>query len=133
MGSKTDYLENKVLDHIFGKSSFTQPTIYVALYTVTPSDSGGGTEVSGGSYARKQTAASDWNPAASGSMSNVNDITFATATADWGTIVAFALLDAASSGNMLYWGAVSPSKDVDSGDTAKFAGGTPGDLVITED
>ena len=76
-GSKSDYAELKVLELLVGKTAFSTPTAYVALYTATPSDSGGGTEVSGGSYARKSTAGSDWNAAASGSISNANAITFA--------------------------------------------------------
>ena len=52
----SDYLEDKVLEHVFGGNAFTAPsTLYVALFTVAPSDTGGGTEVSGGAYAR-QTA-----------------------------------------------------------------------------
>jgi len=129
-GSKSDYLENKVLDHVFGKSSYTAPTIYVALFTAAPTDAGGGTEVSGGSYARVETEAADWNTASGGATSNANEITFPEATEDWGEVVAFALFDAASGGNMLYWGDLSANKTVNSGDTAKFAAG---DLDVTED
>ena len=130
MGSKANYLENEILDHIFGKGAYTPPTIYVALYTVTPSDSAPGTEVSGGSYARKATVAGNWNVAASGATANGAELAFVTATGDWGTVVAFALMDAVSGGNMLYWGAVTPNKDIDNGDTARFAAG---ELDITED
>ena len=54
MAAFSDYLENKVLGHVFGGTAYTAPTtLYVALYTVAPSDTGGGTEVSGGGYARQ--------------------------------------------------------------------------------
>ena len=134
-GSKANYLELEILDHIFGKGSYTPPTIYVALYTVAPTDSTSGTECTGGSYARKSTAAGDWNTASTGGddkgiIDNANDITFVEATASWGTVVAFALMDAASGGNMLYWGDLTESKAIGSGDTAKFAAG---DLDIKED
>lgn len=129
-GSKADYLENELLDHVFGKGSYTPPTIYIALFTVAPTDVGGGTEVTGGSYARKQTAAGDWNAAASGAIDNANELAFVQATGDWGTVVAFALFDAASSGNMLYWGDLSSLKAINTGDTAKFAAG---EIDITED
>ena len=54
MGSFTDYLENKVLDHVVGKTSFTMPAVVaVALFTAAPSDAGGGTEVTNANnYAR---------------------------------------------------------------------------------
>lgn len=133
MGSFSDYAENAVLDNIVGKTQFTKPTAYVALFTATPSDSGGGTEVSGGSYARKSTAAGDWNAAAAGSSSNANAITFVTATASWGTVTHFGVFDAATTGNLLWWGTITTSKTIGNGDTASFAGGTPGTLVVTLD
>ena len=132
-GSKSDYLENKILDHVIGGVGFIAPTfLYVALYTVAPTDSGGGTEVTGGSYARKLVVnnLAQWPAAVGGAKSNANAITFITATANWGTIVAFALFDAGSGGNMLYWGDLVVSKVINSGDTAKF---NAGDIDVTED
>jgi len=132
-GSKSDYLENKVLDHVLGGGDFTRPaTVYIALYTVAPSDSGGGTEVSGGSYARAAVTnnSTNWPAASAGAKSNGTAITFATATANWGTVVAFAIFDAASAGNMLYWGDLTTSKAINNGDTASFP---VGDIDITED
>lgn len=129
--SKSDYAENKINDHIVGKTSFTMPTnVYVALYTVAPSDSGGGTEVTGGSYARKQTVGADWNASSGGSISNANAITFVTATASWGTVTHFGVFDASTAGNLLFWAPLTASKTVGSGDTASFAAGA---LVHTED
>ena len=56
MAGFSDYLEDKVLDHVFGGVAYTQPTKHVALYTVAPTDTGGGTEVTGGAYARQSVA-----------------------------------------------------------------------------
>jgi len=106
-GSKSDFLENKLLDHVVGNQAYTAPTnIHVALFTVAPTDSGGGTEVTGGSYARVQVTNNNTNfpNASSGLKQNGTAITFAQASADWGTIVAFGLFDASTSGNLLYWG-----------------------------
>lgn len=129
MGSKSDYLEDKILNHVLRNVAYTSPSsVYVALFTVTPSDSGGGTEVSGGAYAR--TAGTFGAPSPSGTTSNSSDVTFPTATADWGTIVAFGIFDASSAGNLLYWGAVSPTRVVSNGVTAKFVAAS---LVVTED
>ena len=128
--SKSDYLENAINNHIVGKTSFSMPTAYVALYTAAPSDAGGGTEVTGGSYARKSTAGADWSTSSGGSISNANAITFATASASWGTVTHFGVFDAASSGNLLFWAALTASKTIGSGDTASFAAGS---LVHTED
>jgi hypothetical protein len=128
MGSKSDYLENKVLDHALGTAAFTIPTnVFTGLFTVTPSDAGGGTEVTGGSYARQDT---NFSAAAAGATSNSGVVTYPTATADWGTVVAFGVYDAVSAGNLLYWGAISPTKTIQTGDTASFATSA---LTITED
>jgi len=131
MGGFSDYLENKILDHIFGKGSYTPPVIYVALSTSDPTDDGSGiAEPSGNAYARRQTSASDWNAATSGSLDNASDITFGQATGNWGTITHFALFDAVTGGNMLAHGELSQPKAIGSSDTAKFEAG---DLNISLD
>ena len=128
MSGFSDYLEDKVLDHVFGGNAYTAPTtLYVALYTVAPSDTGGGTEVSGGAYAR-QTAAftvSGTNPT---TATNSAAIEYPTATADYGTVVAVGILDASSSGNLLAYSTLDSSKVVSSGDVFRF---NAGDLDIT--
>lgn len=130
MGSLSDYAETHILDHTTGKTAYTKPTAYVALYTAAPSDSGGGTEVSGSNYSRVTTAGADWNAASSGSTSNANVITFATPSGSWGTVTHFGIFDAATTGNLLWWGALTTSKTIGSGDTASFAAGA---LTLTLD
>lgn len=131
MGSFSDYLEDKLLDHTVGKASFTMPSVWIALSTADPLDDGSGmAEPGAGSYARKSTAAGDWNSASGGAIDNANDITFVEATASWGTITHFALFDALTVGNMLAHGTLGTPKAIGSGDTAKFAAG---DLDITLD
>lgn len=134
MGSFTDYLENALLDHVFGTGagkslSYTQPDKYIALCTVSVTDTATGstiTEPSSPSYARKimQT----WDAASAGATENTNAITFAQATANWGTILDFAICDAITAGNVIAYGSLTVSKSVASGDTPKFASG---DLDIT--
>ena len=117
-----DYLEDEVLDHIFGKGAYTAPTIYIALSTADPTDDASGiAEPSGGSYARKVTSGATWAAASGGAMSNAAAIEFTQASGDWGTITHFAGYDAASGGNMLFHGALTSPMDVDSGDTVSFA------------
>lgn len=131
--SFSDFLELELLDHIFLTGSYSQPSnIYIALCKSTIQDNDTGStlpsEVSGGSYARKSCGT--WDTAASGSTKNGVAITFAQATADWGTVTDFAIVDASSNGNLLAYGKLTTSKTVASGDTAKFA---TGDLKITCD
>jgi len=134
MGSFADFWGNEILDHLFGKGVYNPPTIYVGLSTADPLDTGAGlAEPVGNGYARVQTAAVDWNVAAAGANSNANDIEFPQASGAWGTITHFALFDAAAAGNMLSHSILTLEKTIDNGDTAKFAGGTPGELVNTLD
>lgn len=126
-GSFSDFTEAKVLDHLFGATSYTPPvTLYMALFTVAPSDSGGGTEVTGGSYARVAVTNNTTNfPNATGTSptakANGTVITFPTASGSWGTCVAFGIFDASTSGNLIAWADLTANKTVGSGDTASFA------------
>lgn len=123
MGSLSNYLELKLLDHFLKTTSLTVPTnIYVALSTADPGESGSGlAEPSGGSYAR--VAHNTWAAAAARATSNSNTITFPTATGSWGTITHWALFDASTSGNMLAYGSLSVSNSVVSGNIVTFAAG----------
>lgn len=106
--SFSDYAENKVLDHINGKTSFTMPaTPFLALCTSVPTDASTGTtivEANYTGYARKAVAGSDWNAASAGSATSANSLAFAACTLGSSTIIGWAYCDAATVGNMLYWG-----------------------------
>ncbi len=128
-GSFGDALENKILDHILKTTPFVVPAdIYIELYTVAPSDAGGGTPAVGGSYARKIN--NSWDGAAGGATANTGAITFVQATGDWGEIVAFALFDAITAGNFLAWADLTVNKSILNGDTAEFAAGEL-DITLT--
>ena len=112
MAGFSDYLENKVLEHVFENSAYTAPsTLYAALFTVAPSDTGGGTEVSGGGYVRKTAAftVSGTNPT---TATNGSAIEYPTATGNYGTVVAVGVFDASSSGNLLAYANLDSSKVV---------------------
>lgn len=132
MGSFTDFLELKLLDHVFGAAAYTAPaTLYVALSTTTITDAGGNmTEPVGNAYARVAVTnnATNWPAASAGAKSNGTAINFPTATGSWGTIIDFAIMDAASAGNMLGYGTLTTAKAITTGDTPSFA---VGDLDIT--
>jgi len=132
MAGFSDYLELELLDHVFGGSDYARPaTLYVALFTAAPSDSGGGTEVSGNNYSRASVTNNSTNfPAASaGSKSNGTAITFATPSGSWGTVTHAAIFDASTSGNQLGWCSIT-SQSISSGNTVSIAIGA---LTITLD
>ena len=129
MAGFSDYLEDKVLDHVFGGSAYTAPsTLYVALFTAAPSDTGGGTECSGGSYARKSMPAMTVSGTSPTTATNGAAVEFATATGAWGTVTHVGIYDASSSGNLLCWAALTTPKAVTSGDVFRF---NAGELDIT--
>lgn len=123
MSAMSDYLEAEIRKHIFRTGSFTKPSaLYVALFTAAPNDAGGGTEVSGGSYARVQRDPADANWTAASGTNGLTDnaaaITFPAPTADWGQVTHFGIFDASSSGNLLFHGAITTPKTVNNGDPA---------------
>jgi hypothetical protein len=134
MSSFGDFLENELLDHVWGNAAYAAPaTLYLALSTSDPLDDGSGiTEPAGGSYARLGVAnnATNWPAASGGSKSNGQDFTFVTATASWGVISHMAIFDAGAGGNMLAHANLTTSKTIDNGDTVIFE---TGNLTITLD
>lgn len=134
MSAMSDFLEVEIRKHVFRTGSYTKPTVLaVALYTAAPGDAGGGTEVTGGAYARVQRDPLDANwtgaSATDGLTDNAAALTFPTPTANWGLVTHFAILDATSAGNFLFTGALTASKTINNGDPAPaFA---IGDLDVT--
>ena len=121
MAELSDYLENKILDHVLRNVSYTSPTtVYVGLFTTDPTDAGSGTEVSGGSYARQILSVTT---ATAGIVTSSGDVTFPQATASWGTISHIGLLDAITSGNLLMHTALTTSRAIESGDILKISSG----------
>ena len=97
MASFSDYTENLVLNWLFTANSATRPTAwYVGLFTSAPSDTGGGTEVSGSGYARTATGV------------------------NWGAIGWAAIFDASSGGNMLAWAPLTTSRTINDGDVFRI-------------
>lgn len=126
--SMSNYLENKLLDHTLRNVSYTPAAqVYIALFTSDPSEDNLGTEVSGGGYSRKLIS---FNAAGSGIITNSTDIIFDIASANWGNISHVAIFDSLSAGNMLYYGALTTAKTINSSDQLKIVSG---DLSISLD
>lgn len=135
MTAASNYLENKVLDHVLKNTAYTQPSnLYLGLFTNTSGNAAANLEAgtltdevstSGTAYARMTVA---FSAASGGTSATSATVTFATATAAWGTITHVAILDNATSGNVLFWGAVTTAKAIDSGDTFQI---TSGNLSIS--
>lgn len=96
---------------------------YIGLFTAAPGEGGGGTEVTGGSYARPLMAFAGATTDGGGvtTAANSAEVLFTTATADWGTVTHFAIFDAVSAGNMLWHGPLTTARTVLNGDQFRFA------------
>lgn len=129
MAAMTDYLEEALLNHVLSDGgSFTQPDTYVALYTVAPTDSTAGTEVTGGNYARQQVLPAAWSDPSAGVQGETDNeaaVEFPVATVQWSggaAVVAVGILDSLAAGNLLLYGDLDDqSKVVGVGDQFTFA------------
>ena len=119
MAEMSTYPENALINATLRNTSYTSPAaVYVGLYTSDPTDANTGTEVSGGSYTR--TAVTMGSPT-DGVSTNTAAVEFPQASGSWGTVGWIGILDATSSGNLLYHTALDTSKTISSGDIFKIA------------
>lgn len=122
MAEMSNYLENALINATLRNTSYTSPsTVYVGLFTTDPTDAGTGTEVTGGSYAR---VAVTFGAPSNGVSTNSGAVEFAQATASWGTVTHIGILDALTTGNLLYHSPLDVSKAIDNGDIFKIAIGS---------
>lgn len=126
MSQISNYLENKLVDHALGTTTYTKPTtVYVALYTASPTDADSGTEVSGSGYARQ---AATWSIGTNGASSNAATLTFTASGGTFGTVSHIGIRDASTSGNLLFWAALTASKTIADGESLVF---NAGDITVT--
>jgi hypothetical protein len=135
MSAASNYLENKVLDHVLTATAYSAPsTRYLALFTNTSGNAAANLEAgtltdeisaSGTAYVRK---AATFAAASSGTSATNATVTFDAATANWGTVTHVAVMDASTGGNVLFWGAVTTPKTIETGDTFQVSSGN---LTIT--
>ena len=122
MSSFSDYTENLVLNWLLTTNAATRPTAwYVGLFTAAPSDTGGGTEVTGNAYARVATGTISVTGTAPTTATNSAAIEFAAASGgNWGTVTHAAIFDASTGGNMLAWAALTTSRTINDGDVFRI-------------
>ena len=121
MSQLSDWAENAALDWFMGGASPTRPTTrYLALFTAAPNDAGGGTEMSGGGYARQAVTC---GAASGGTCSNSNAPSFTISGVNPAPFTHVGIFDASSGGNLIWHGALTASKDLDDGDSINFAVG----------
>lgn len=135
MAGKSDYLEALILNRCFKGAAIGTMAAgpWISLHTAALVDAGTGAEVTGGAYARKATAVTDWTLSGTSptQVANATAQAFPAPTANWGTVTDVGIWDAATGGNLLYMAALTTSRTINNGDGApSFAIGA---LVFTED
>ena len=134
MSAASNFLENKLLDHTlrYATAPYTGvSTLYLALFNNTSTNALTNLEAgtltdevttSSSAYARQTIT---FAAAASGSSASSATVTFPTATASWGSITHIAVMDGgtAGAGNVLFYGAVTTAKTIDTGDTFQVSSG----------
>lgn len=132
MSAASNYLENKVLDHVLGEGArdFTSPgTLYLALFTNASTNAASNLEAgtltdevstSGTAYTRQTV---NFSSAVNGTASTDGTVTWSTATGNWGTVTHVAVMDGGTvgSGNVLFYGALTSSKVIETGDTFQIS------------
>lgn len=128
MSAMSDYLENKLLDHILGTTAYTAPSaVYLGLSIASMGENAGGTELSGNGYARVAVA---FDAASGGTTDNTAVVDFPanSGSSNWGAVAYWSLWDASTGGNMLLHGAFTSAKTIEVNDVLRVAAG---DLDIT--
>ena len=126
MSAMSDYLENKILDHVLRNTAYTSPTtVYIGLSTGSFGDDNSGTELTGNNYSRVSIA---FDAASSGTTDNTSNVEFAAASGSWGSVGFYGLFDASTSGTLLIHGAFSSAKTIATGDILRI---NAGELDIT--
>lgn len=127
MSAMSDYLENKLLDHILGTTAYTAPSaVYLGLSIASMGENAGGTELSGNGYARVAVA---FDAASGGTTDNTAVVDFPACTgSNWGAVAYWSIWDASTGGNMLLHGAFTSAKTIEVNDVLRVAAG---DLDIT--
>ena len=117
------YTENALLNHLFrGQAYTTLGTLYLGVGKSAPNEAGTGfTEPTAPSYARYEITSNttNWTEPISGSLSNSTAFRFTEAEESWTTAAAplthWALFDAPTGGNMLFFGSLLKAQEVPAG------------------
>ena len=130
--AKSNYLEENILNHVLRNTAYTSPTtVYVGLFTASPTDTGSlAAELSGDGYARQSaTFGAPAQEAGSGQVANSVEILFPEATGAWAEATHFAIVDAETAGNVLYHEALDTPRTAGIGDQIRFQVGA---LTVSE-
>jgi hypothetical protein len=125
MANASNFLRTQIGTEFLNIGAATLPTeLYIALFTDSVNAAGTGTEVTGGSYVRKEISASSFTDDGVGGFTLNTSLEFVTASASWGTVVSMGIYDASTAGNILVFDDLAASKAIASGDAFRFNSGS---------
>jgi hypothetical protein len=106
---------------------------FIGLFTALPIDGVGGTELTGGDYARVEVVSNltNWAAPSNGVTANSLPIKYAIPSADWSEALGVGAWSASSGGTLLLWGPLTTPKTILSGQPAPVF--VPGALILRVD
>ena len=119
VGGVADYLANKLLDHVFKDDSFTAPNTYflaMAGATIDDYDTGSTLDELITNSGDRSEISDGFETASGGLSANLGSIQLLSRPTTWGTVAAYAVLDAATAGNLLFHGTFATIFNVDASD-----------------
>lgn len=117
------YTKNALLNHLFRGTVYNAPaTLYLGVSKSAPKEDGTGfTEPSAASYSRYEITSNttNWTEPTDGSLSNSPAFRFVEAQESWTTAASplthWAIFDASTGGNMLFYGSLLKPQEVPAG------------------
>lgn len=125
MSAASNYLENKLIDHIYRGIAYTAPTkTFIALHTANPGETGVSevTTAAYPAYARQDAAkggaqSSAWTAPSDGVSRNALQLIYPMYDGSGPmTVTHFSIWDAQTGGNMLSYAPLSTARTINNGD-----------------
>jgi len=116
----SNYLANAMINATVRNTAYSSPAnVWVGLYSTAPTASTAGTELSGNGYSRQNVTFSA--PSAGVANSNVS-VTFSATGNNWQPVVATAILDKSTAGNILWFSTITTQVVLASGNITLTSG-----------
>lgn len=130
-GAVTNWLVHEMLDHLFNVGSFAKPDTYMGLLTSNGADADGdptAKEPSGNNYSRVQVnpnggSSPTWDLASGATpalVQNTHLVQMPTPSGSWGTVTDWAIVNAATTGQLLFYADLGGDETIGNGDDVEF-------------
>ena len=116
----SNYLANAIVNATVRNTTYSSPAnVWVALYSVAPTGNTSGTELSGNNYSRQNVT---FNAPTAGTTTSNVAVTFSATGNNWPAVVATAITDASTGGNILWYSPIATQVVLASGNITLTGG-----------